>query len=336
MKKMKKIAICGASGVVGKEILYCLKALNFPTNAENITLFTSPRSAGKNISTPFGEKEFTEFSQEKAQDNDFIFLCVDGDFSIKYAEKLTAKGAVVIDSSSAFRRKQEIPLIIPEINGELVKNSPIISNPNCTTAILLMALYPIYKNFGLKKVIVSTYQATSGGGVEAMNELSEQTANYLEDKEVSHKNFAHPIPFNLIPHIDKFQENLYTKEEMKVVWESRKIMNLPDLKLSCTAVRIPTFRAHAEAVTIETEQEVSVEKIHTILAKADGVDLTDNPAENEYPMPLTATKKMNIEVGRIRKNDVFGEFGLDFFVCGDQLLRGAALNAVKIALKVIE
>ena len=198
-----------------------------------------------------------------------------------------------------------------------------------------MALYPIYKHFGLKKVIVSTYQATSGGGKACMDELREQTHNYLEKKPVTHEHFAHAIPFNLIPQIDVFQDNGYTKEEMKVTWETRKIFNLPDLKISCTAVRIPTFRAHAEAVTIETEKEIDIEKAREILGQSPGVKLVDDPENLLYPMPLTSTEQFDVEVGRIRKNEVFGDHGLDFFVCGDQLLRGAALNAVLIAHKCL-
>jgi aspartate-semialdehyde dehydrogenase len=220
--------------------------------------------------------------------------------------------------------------VIPEINPEAAKNSKLIANPNCTTAILAVALYPLYKNFGIKKAIVSTYQATSGAGAEGMAELEAESKKYLAGEEVKNEFFAHPIPFNLIPHIDKFQENGFTKEEMKVTWETRKTFGDPDLKISCTAVRIPTFRAHAEACTIETEKPITPEAAREILAAAPGVKVVDDPEKLEYPMPLNATKKYNVEVGRIRSSLVF-ENGLDFFVCGDQLLKGAALNAVQIA-----
>ncbi len=326
---LKKIAICGATGVVGHETLRCLKETNFPVG--KLSLFSSEKSAGKKIKTPFGENTIKLFNVKDAQEHDFIFLCVGGRFSKEYAKKLTEKGSIVIDNSSAFRYDNDIPLVIPEINPETAKGHKLIANPNCTTAILAVALYPIYKEFGLKKVIISTYQATSGAGYEAMLELKEQTKNYLEDKKVENKNFGYPIPFNLIPQIDVFQENDYTKEEMKVVWETRKIFGNFDLKISCTAVRIPTFRAHAESVTIETEKPVNIRKIREILEKSSGIKVVDDTVNLKYPMPLTATEQFDTEVGRIRKNDVFGDYGLDFFVCGDQLLKGAALNTVQIA-----
>ena len=325
---MTKIAICGITGAVGQETLTCLKELNI--TFDKLSLFASARSAGQSIETPFGSKTIEEFSVEVAQDHDFIFLCVGGDFSKEYAHVLSEKGGIVIDNSSAFRYDNDVPLIVPEINPQAIGESKLIANPNCTTAILGVALYPLYKAFGLKKVIVSTYQATSGGGVEAMNELKEQTRNYLAGKEVTNEKFVHPIPFNIIPQIDVFQDNLYTKEEMKVTWETRKIFGIPDLKISCTAVRIPTFRAHAESVTIETEKPVSVEAARDVLVAALGVKLVDDPEKFQYPMPLTATESFDVEVGRIRKNEVFGDYGLDFFVCGDQLLKGAALNTVQI------
>lgn len=324
-----RVAICGITGAVGKETLGCLKNLQFPVS--ELSLFASARSAGKEIETPFGTKVIREFTVEDAQNHDVIFLCVSGDFSKEYAHVLSEKGATVIDNSSAFRYDKDVPLVIPEINPETAKNAKLIANPNCTTAILAVALYPIYKEFGLKKVIVSTYQATSGGGQEAMDELKEQTKRVLAGETATCEKFAYPIPFNLIPQIDVFLENDYTKEEMKVAWETRKIFGNPDLKVSCTAVRIPTFRAHAESVTIETEKPVNVERVREILSTAKGVKLVDDPATKKYPMPLTATEQYDVEVGRIRKNEVFGDFGLDFFVCGDQLLKGAALNTVQIA-----
>lgn len=326
---MKKIAICWITGAVWQEILTVLEKLNFPVSELN--LFASARSAWKIQKTYLWEIEIQEFSVEKTQENDFIFVCVSWDFSKQYAKELTRKWAIVIDNSSAFRYDPEIPLVVPEINPEEAKKSKLIANPNCTTAILSVALYPIYKEFWLKKVIVSTYQATSGGWAPAMKELEDQTRNHLNWEEVTCDKFAHPIPFNLIPQIDKFQENLYTKEEMKVTWETRKIFGQEDLKLSCTAVRIPTFRAHAESVTVETEKEVDLEKIRELIKNAPWVDLVDSPEKLEYPMPISSTEKFNVEAGRFRKNEVFDNHWLDFFVCWDQLLKWAALNAVQIA-----
>lgn len=325
----KSVAICGITGAVGMEVLYCLDKLGFEVG--ELGLFASERSAGKAIDTPFGEKVIEEFSVEKAREFDFIFLCVSGDFSKEYAHELLKGGGVVIDNSSAFRYEEDVPLIVPEVNADAIGDSRLIANPNCTTAILAVALWPIYKEFGLKKVIVSTYQATSGAGQPAMDELKEQTQVVLDGGKAQCSEFAYPIPFNLIPQIDKFQENGYTKEEMKVAWETRKIFGDADLPVSCTAVRIPTFRAHSEAVTVETRYVVDVERVRDMLAAAPGVKVVDDVSSNLYPMPLTATREFDVEVGRIRQNLVFGEHGLDFFVCGDQLLKGAALNAVQIA-----
>jgi aspartate-semialdehyde dehydrogenase len=223
--------------------------------------------------------------------------------------------------------------VVPEINGEETKKSKLIANPNCTTAIGLMALWPLIKAFGVKRVIMSTYQASSGAGQPGMDELQEGTRAYLNgEKNIENKVFAHPLPFNVIPQIDKFQENGYTKEEMKVTWESRKICGLSDnVPISCSAVRIPTIRAHSEVIVLETEKIVDMKKARQVLEDAPGVKVVDNPDKLEYPMPLTATGQYDVEVGRLRKSIAFGDYGIEFFVCGDQLLRGAALNAVLVA-----
>lgn len=326
---MYKIGIIGCTGAVGQEMIRVLGERNFPM--DELHLFASARSAGKKVETSLGEIEIQEFNLEKAKKLDFVLMAVSGDFAKEYAPQIAEGKAVVIDNSSAFRYDENIPLIVPEINAEKTKGAKIIANPNCTTAILAVALYPIHQEFNVKKTIVSTYQATSGGGAPAMAELEEQTKNYLAGKEVKNEKFAHPIPFNLIPHIDTFQENGYTKEEMKVTWETRKIFGDENMLISCTAVRIPTFRAHAESVTIETEKEITPEQVREILAKSPGVKVVDNPEKLEYPMPLTSTKQFDVEAGRIRQSLVFGKNGIDFFVCGDQILKGAALNAVQIA-----
>ncbi len=327
-----KIAICGITGAVGKEILHCLHELELPVS--KLSCFASHRSAGQSMETPFGRHRIECFSPESCKDFDIVFLCVSGSFSGQYGKILANQNRYVIDNSSHFRYDQKIPLIIPEINIENCRGHRLISNPNCTTAILAVALYPIYRTYGLKRVIVSTYQACSGGGQAAMDELRDQTENYLKSGRVTHEKFAHPIPFNLIPAIDSFQENDYTREEMKVVWETRKIFDDEDILISATAVRVPTFRAHAESVTIETQSPVRAEDVRRLLANAPGVRVKDVPSNQLYPMPLTATGKADVEVGRIRNNPVFGNCGLDFFICGDQLLKGAALNAVQIALQL--
>jgi aspartate-semialdehyde dehydrogenase len=325
----KRVAVVGATGAVGTEMVSVLHRREFPV--ANLLLFASERSAERVIETPFGSKTVKPFTLEAAQQADVILLAVSGDFAKQYARDLSARGGLVIDNSSAFRYDADVPLVVPEINAELARGAKLIANPNCTTAILVVALAPLHRAFGLKKVIASTYQATSGAGTAAMEELKTETRNWLDGKPVGHKNFVHPIPFNVIPHIDSFQDNGYTREEMKVVWETRKIMGLPDLAVSCTAVRIPTFRAHAESITTETEKDIDPAAARAILAEAAGVKLVDDPAEKIYPMPLNATGEFDVEVGRVRQNLVFGKRGLDLFLCGDQLLKGAALNAVQIA-----
>ena len=223
-------------------------------------------------------------------------------------------------------------MVVPEINGAETKKSKLIANPNCTTAIGLMALWPLVKKFGMKRCIMSTYQAASGAGQPGMDELQDGTKVYLDGGKPTSDIFAYPLPFNVIPQIDKFQENGYTKEEMKVTWESRKICGLADdLPISCSAVRIPTIRAHSEVIVIETEKPVDIAEAHAVLEAAPGVKLVDDPANLKYPMPLTATGQYDVEVGRVRKSIAFGDYGLEFFVSGDQLLRGAALNAVLVA-----
>lgn len=322
------IGVIGATGAVGVEMINVLKDRNFPVG--ELTLFASERSAGKTVETAFGPKTITLFEVEAAKKCDFVFMAVSGSFSKEFGPQI-AEGAVVIDNSSAWRMDENIPLIVPEINGELAKGAKLIANPNCTTAIAAVALWPLHQAFGLKKVIVSTYQAASGAGAPGMEELKEGIAAGLRGEEVKNEVFAHPLPYNVIPHIDVFQDNLYTKEEMKVAWETRKIFGEADLPISCTAVRIPTLRAHSESIVIETEKAITREAALAVLTTAAGVKVVDNPENLEYPMPLNASEKYDVEVGRVRNNLVFGDHGLEFFVSGDQLLKGAALNAVQIA-----
>lgn len=328
-----RVGIVGATGAVGQEILAVLNTRNFPIR--DLRLFASERSAGQQVLTPFGSKTVELFSVAAAQEMDFVLLAVSGDFAQKFAPALAEK-TVVIDNSSAFRYMQDVPLVVPEVNAKALGASNLLANPNCTTAILAVALYPLYQKFGLKKVIVSTYQAVSGAGAGGIAELTAATRAHLAQAEVPAEVFPYPIAFNLIPQIDTFQENGYTREELKVTWETRKIFGVPDLAISCTAVRVPTFRAHAEAVTIETEKPIESKQAREVLAQAPGVEVVDEPAKLQYPQPRTATKKFAVEVGRLRQSLVFGECGLDFFICGDQLLKGAALNAVQIAEEVLQ
>ena len=328
-----RVGVIGATGAVGKELVEVLGRRRFPVT--KLRLFASGRSAGTRVTTPFGEITIEEFTPEKAKDLDLALLAVSGDFAKQHAPALVAAGVTVVDNSSAFRLDDNVPLVVPEVNGDAIGHARLIANPNCTTAIAVVALAPLHKAFGIKRVIVSTYQATSGAGAEGMAELERETRRVLVEGEAARNEvFAHPIAFNVIPHIDAFQPNGYTKEEMKVVWETRKIMGLPDLPVSCTAVRIPTMRVHAEAITIETERPITPEAAREVLRHAPGVKVVDDVANKLYPMPLTATGQDDCEVGRIRQNLVFGAHGLDLFVCGDQLLKGAALNAVQIAERV--
>jgi len=335
--KPLKIGVVGVTGAVGVEIIDVLGKRGFPVS--ELKLFASARSAGKDMKTPFGDLKIEEFSLDSARACDVVFLAVSGDFAEEWAEKIAEgdAGALVIDNSSAFRYTDGIPLVVPEINADAARKSDkkLIANPNCTTAIALMALAPLHKEFGIKRCIMSTYQAASGAGAPGMRELEEGAAQFVKGEKVTNSVFAHQLPFNVIPHIDKFLDDKYTKEERKVTWETRKIMDLPDLPVSCTCVRIPTLRAHGESITIETEKPINMERAYAVLNEASGVVVVDDTSKNLYPMPITASTKFDVEVGRLRINDVFGENGLDMFVVGDQLLRGAALNAVLIAEAVM-
>lgn len=350
---MKNVVIVGATGAVGVEMINCLKALNFPVG--KLRLVASEKSLGKVIKTPFGDVACEVISDKVFEESDVALFSAGSDISKEWRDRVVKAGCLMVDNSSAFRYEKDVPLVIPGVNSEAAKNNPgVIANPNCTTAIAAMALWPIYKKFGLKKVIVSTYQATSGAGAKGMKELVDQTRAVFEgndlgnkgieelldpehvkvkaDSEAAPKFFVHQIAFNIIPHIDKFQENGYTKEEMKVAWETRKIFGDEAIACSCTAVRIPTLRAHSESIVIETRDPVTVEGAREVLSIAPGVDLVDDVSKNIYPMPINAAGKFNIEVGRIRQSLIFGDHGLELFVSGDQLLRGAALNAVEIAM----
>mmetsp|Transcript_28391 Transcript_28391/g.61697 ORF Transcript_28391/g.61697 Transcript_28391/m.61697 type:complete len:337 (-) Transcript_28391:91-1101(-) len=324
------VGVVGATGAVGEEMVQVLFDRKFP--ADEVILFASERSAGKTLKTDYGDKTVEVFSVEAVQKCDFALMAVSGDFSKQYSPEIVKNGkTVVIDNSSAFRYHDEIPLVVPEVNADAMQGQLLIANPNCTTAIAAMALWPIHQKYKLKKVIVSTYQAASGAGAAGMTELFEGTKAHLNGEEVKNEVFAHPLPFNVIPHIDAFQPNGYTKEEMKVVWETQKIFGSKEIACSCTAVRIPILRAHSEAITIETEEVITVEGAKEVLEAAPGVDVVDDPAAKKYPMPMNAMSKYNVEAGRLRQSLIFGDHGLDLFVSGDQLLRGAALNAVIIA-----
>lgn len=324
----------GATGMVGKELLKVLFDRKFPI--ETLRLYASERSVGKKIKTPMGEIEVENADEVDYSQLDMAFFAIGGGWPKENAPKATESGCVVIDNSSTFRYDDAIPLIIPEINPDAIGDAKLIANPNCTTAIAAIPLYQIYKKYGLKKVIISTYQATSGAGNGGMEELRTESEKYLKGEKPGHSIFVHPIPFNLIPHIDKFQENSYTKEEMKVVWETHKIFGDDDIPISCTCVRIPTMRAHSESIVVETEKPINADDVRRMFEETEGIVVKDDISNNVYPMPLTASEQYDVEVGRIRQNLIFGENGLEFFVCGDQILKGAALNAVQIGEIVVK
>jgi aspartate-semialdehyde dehydrogenase len=323
--KAYHIAVIGATGAVGQELLGVLERRNFPV--ASLRPISSARSAGKSVrfrDEPVSVQQLNEDSFEKI---DVAFFSAGGEISRKYVPIACQADAIVIDNSSAFRMEAHVPLVIPEINAEDARrHRGLIANPNCTTAITLMALFPLHRAFGVRRIFAASYQAVSGSGARAIDELTQQTKGATRDSTV----YPHPIAFNLLPHVDSFLESGYTKEEMKMQNEARKIMHLPQFCASVTCVRVPVYRAHSVAVSAEFEKTVSLERAREVLAKAPGLELVDEPQNNRYPMPLSVTGKDNCQVGRLRLDCAF-ENGLSFWVSGDQLLKGAALNAVQIA-----
>ena len=329
MKKEYHIAIAGATGAVGAELLRVLERRNFPVAA--VRALASGKSAGKNVSFRNQPVPVEELNENSFDQIDIAFFCAGGERSLKFVPIARDAGAVVIDNSSTFRMDPGVPLVIPEINPQDVKqHRGVIANPNCTTAVALMALYPLHRAFGVRRVFAASYQAVSGSGARAIAELKEQVQASADNRETSPQVYPHPIAFNVLPHVDVFLEGGYTKEEMKMQDEGRKIMHLPEFRASVTCVRVPVYRAHSVAVSAEFENPVSVEQAHEVLAKAPGLELVDEPKRNRYPMPLHVAGKDNCQVGRVRR-DCALENGLAFWVSGDQLLKGAALNAVQIA-----
>ena len=331
MGSAKSVAVVGATGAVGIEMLETLEKRNFPVSS--IKLLASSRSAGKKLKFKGEEITVEELTENSFKGVDYALFSAGGSTSEAFAKACVDSGCVMIDNSSAFRMVDTVPLVIPEINPEdAFKHQGIIANPNCTTAIMAVAVYPLHKAKKVRRLIASTYQAASGGGAPAMQELIDQSRAVLEGKPVEVKVMAQRIAFNLFPHIDSFKENGYTKEEIKMVNETKKIMHAPEMLITCTSVRVPVLRAHSESLNLEFEEDITPEEARAIIAAAPGVELRDNPAEKIYPMPVDATGKYDVLVGRIRqdisRND---KKGLEMFVSGDQLLKGAALNAVQIA-----
>ncbi len=330
-----KIAIVGASGAVGQELLKILEQRNFPL--DELVLFGSERSAGKEYT--FRNK--IHVVQELKHNDDFknidiAFVSAGGSTSLEFAGTITKHGTIMIDNSSTFRMDKDVPLVVPEVNAEDAKNRPrnIIANPNCTTIQLVVALKPIEKLSHIKRVHVATYQAASGAGAAAMDELIAQYKEIANNEPITIEKFAYQLAYNLIPEVDVFTDNGYTKEELKMYNETRKIMHT-DAEVSATCVRVPILRAHSEAIWVETEKSISIEDARKAFANAEGIILEDDMAKKVYPMPINISGKDPVSVGRIRK-DLSNPYGLSFFSVSDQIRKGAALNAIQIAEYLIQ
>lgn len=330
-----KVAIVGASGAVGQEFLKVLEERNFPM--DELVLFGSKRSAGKKIQFKNQELTVRELQHnDDFKDIDIALTSAGGGTSKAFAETITKHGAMMIDNSSAFRMDEDVPLVVPEVNAEDCKNAPrnIIANPNCTTIQMVVALKPIESLSHIKRVHVSTYQASSGAGASGMQELEDQTEAIVKGEDTKVEAFQYQLAMNLIPQVDVFTDNDYTKEEMKMFNETRKIMH-SDISVSAMCVRVPILRAHSESVWVETEEPVTPQQAKEAFAKAEGVVLMDEPAKKEYPMPLFLAGKDEVFVGRVRQ-DLANPNGLTFWCVSDQIKKGAALNAVQIAEYMIK
>ncbi|MDE0596898.1 MAG: aspartate-semialdehyde dehydrogenase [Akkermansiaceae bacterium] len=325
------VAIAGATGAVGAEMLNCLEQREFPVG--KLTLLASARSVGRKLRFRGEEIAVQELGHDSFEGVEIALFSAGGSLSENFGPSAAASGSVVIDNSSAFRMDPEVPLVVPEVNPEAVSNRPkgIIANPNCTTIVTLMGLNPLHKKFGLKSIIASSYQAVSGSGQQGITELENQVRALSEGRSDFETNvYPQQIAFNVIPHVDQFLEGGYTKEELKMLHEGRKILALPDLKVTCTCVRVPVYRSHSISVTAQFENPVTVEEARAAFDGVPGVRLVDDPGTATYPTPLDATEKDDCLVGRIREDQVL-ENALALWVVGDQVRKGAALNAVQIA-----
>jgi len=329
MNNNPHVAIVGASGAVGVEMIRTLERRNFPVGS--LRLLASKRSAGKSLNFRGETLAIEELTPSSFEGVDIALFSAGGGISKEWGPEAVKAGAVVVDNSSAFRLDESVPLVVPEINAQdALSHQGIIANPNCTTAITLMALYPLHQAFGVERVFASTYQAVSGTGAQAIVELENQVRQLSQGEDVSSKVYPHQIAFNVLPHVDSFLPEGYTREEMKLENEGRKIMHHPSFRASVTCVRVPVYRAHSIAISAEFQQPVDLQRAQDILSRAPGLDVVDDPQQNQYPLPLLASGKDHCQVGRLRV-DCALDNGLCFWVAGDQLLKGAALNAVQIA-----
>lgn len=329
MNNNPHVAIVGASGAVGVEMIRTLERRNFPVGS--LRLLASKRSAGKSLNFRGETLTIEELTPSSFEGLDIALFSAGGGISKEWGPEAVKAGAVVVDNSSAFRLDASVPLVVPEINAQdALSHQGIIANPNCTTAITLMALYPLHQAFGVERVFASTYQAVSGTGAQAIVELENQVRQLSQGEDVSPEVYPHQIAFNVLPHVDSFLAEGYTREEMKLENEGRKIMHHPSFRASVTCVRVPVYRAHSIAISAEFQQPVDLQRARDILSQAPGLDVVDDPQQNQYPLPLLASGKDHCQVGRLRV-DCALDNGLCFWVAGDQLLKGAALNAVQIA-----
>jgi aspartate-semialdehyde dehydrogenase len=329
MNRNPHVAVVGATGAVGIEMIKTLEKRQFPVG--KLTLLASARSVGKKLTYKGETTAVKELTKDSFTGIDIALFSAGGSISKEFAPIAARAGCVVVDNSSAFRMDDQVPLVVPEINAEDVKwHKGIIANPNCTTAITLMALYPLHQAFGCKRIFASSYQAVSGTGAKAIAELERQVGEVVSGKPVTREVYPHQIAFNVLPHVDSFLPSGYTKEEMKMENEGRKIMHHPGFRASVTCVRVPVYRAHSVAVSAEFDKPVTVDDARAVLLKAPGLQVVDDPSKCQYPLPLYMAEQFDCAVGRLRK-DCALDNGLCFWVSGDQLLKGAALNAVQIA-----
>tara|TARA_B100000686_G_scaffold342587_1_gene422019 strand:+ start:805 stop:1821 length:1017 start_codon:yes stop_codon:yes gene_type:complete len=333
-KNRYHVAVVGATGAVGRKMVEILGDRNFPVG--KLTLLASSNSIGSCLSFDGENIDVQELNERSFRDVDIALFSAGSDISRRFSPSAVKDGVVVIDNSSAFRMEESVPLVIPEVNPKSFSGKPgIIANPNCSTIQMVLILKPIHDQFRIKRVVVSTYQSVSGSGQKAIHELNTQVKNWLSGKSLKSEVYPHQIAFNCLPHIDVFLDNGYTKEEMKMVNETRKILGDDSIQVCPTTVRVPVFYSHSEALNVETERPIDSEAVKTILSKAPGVKVVDDPAINDYPLAINATDKDLVYVGRIR-DDISLSNAVNFWVVSDNLRKGAALNAVQIAELLIE
>lgn len=328
------VAVAGATGAVGREMLSVLAERNFP--ATSVVALASARSAGSKVAYGDDELVVREMTRESFKDVNLALFSAGGSTSLEYAPHAVASGCVVVDNSSAWRMDERCPLVVPEVNPHaLEEHNGIIANPNCSTIQMVVALKPLHDAAGIRRVVVSTYQAVSGTGQKGIAELESQVRHLFNGSDPEIQVYPHRIAFNCLPHIDVFQDNEYTREEMKMVLETAKIMEDPDIRVTATCVRVPVFYGHSESINVETTKKLSARQARAVLATAPGIQVYDNPAQNMYPMPVDATGEDAVFVGRIREDATIPN-GLNLWVVADNVRKGAALNAVQIAEELVE